>query len=78
MNRRRIMAGGAAGVAALATPNLASAQPRLRWRCPGSFPKSVDTHWATHEMFCRRVGELTDGAFQILPFGPGEITPRSR
>ncbi len=75
MDRRHLMAGGAAGAAVLATPNLASAQPRLRWRCPGSYPKSVDTQWACHELFCRRVGELTDGAFQLLPFGPGEIGP---
>src|SRR3712207_8326545 len=75
MDRRHLMAGGAAGAAALATPRLASAQPRLRWRCPGSYPKSVDTQWACHELFCKRVGELTDGAFQLQPFGPGEIVP---
>jgi TRAP-type mannitol/chloroaromatic compound transport system substrate-binding protein len=74
MNRRHLV-GSAAGAATLATPNLASAQPRIRWRCPGSFPKSVDTLWATHELYCKRVGELTDGAFQIVPFGPGEIVP---
>jgi TRAP-type mannitol/chloroaromatic compound transport system substrate-binding protein len=78
MDRRRLMAGGAAGAAAaaaLAAPNLASAQPKLRWRCPGSYPKSVDTQWACHELYCKRVSELTDGAFQLVPFGPGEIVP---
>jgi len=75
MDRRHIVAGGAAGMAALAAPRLGSAQPRIRWRCPGSFPKSVDTLWAVHELFCRRVTEATDGAFQITPFGPGEIAP---
>ena len=75
MNRRHIMAGGALGAAGLAAPRLAAAQPRIRWRSPGSFPKSVDTLWAAHERFCARVGELTDGAFQLLPFGPGEIVP---
>jgi len=75
MHRRIVFTGSLAGAASLATPNLASAQPKLRWRCPGSFPKSVDTLWAAHEAFCRRVGELTDGAFQITPFGPGEIVP---
>jgi len=74
--RRRLARGAAVSAAAtLAAPSLASAQPRLRWRCPGSFPKSVDTLWAVHERFCARVGELTDGAFQIVPFGPGEIVP---
>jgi TRAP-type mannitol/chloroaromatic compound transport system substrate-binding protein len=77
MIRRRRLGGAAAlaAAASLATPGLASAQPRLRWRSPGSFPKSVDTFWAAHERFCHRVGELTDGHFQLLPFGPGEIVP---
>ncbi|MBY0329492.1 MAG: ABC transporter substrate-binding protein [Acetobacteraceae bacterium] len=76
MDRRGLMAGGVAGAAAtLAYPNLASAQPRIRWRCPGSFPKSVDTLWAVHERYCARVKELTDGAFELVPFGPGEIVP---
>ena len=73
MDRRRLFASGAvaaAGVATLAAPNLASAQPRIRWRCPGSFPKSLDTLWGTHEFITRRVSEMTDGAFQITPFGP--------
>ncbi len=72
---RRHMAGAAAATATLGLPMLASAQPRIRWRCPGSFPKSVDTLWAVHERFCKRVEELTDGTFQIVPFGPGEIVP---
>ncbi|MBK1658851.1 ABC transporter substrate-binding protein [Paracraurococcus ruber] len=73
---RRAAGGIAAGTAmALATPNLAAATPRIRWRSPGSFPKSVDTLWAAHERFCQKVSELTDGAFQLVPSGPGEIVP---
>ena len=80
MNRRRFIARGAAGGAtaatALAAPNIAGAQqPRIRWRCPGSFPKSLDTLWGTQEHLSRRVSEMTDGAFQIQPFGPGEVVP---
>ena len=78
MNRRRLIASGAvgaAGAATLATPNLASAQPRIRWRCPGSFPKSLDTLFGTQEFIARRVSEMTDGAFQIQVFGPGELVP---
>jgi TRAP-type mannitol/chloroaromatic compound transport system substrate-binding protein len=74
VNRRRLFA-GAAAIAPLAAPNLASAQPRIRWRCPGSFPKSLDTLWGTQEHITQRVAELTDGAFQITPFGPGEVVP---
>ena len=72
---RRLLFAGTAAAAALATPNLASAQPRIRWRCPGSFPKSLDTLWGTQEHIARRVAEMTDGAFQITPFGPGEVVP---
>ena len=77
MDRRRFVAGGAAGaaVAAVAAPAVAQTQPRIRWRCPGSFPKSLDTLFGTQEHICRRVAEITDGAFQIQPFAPGEIVP---
>ena len=79
MQRRRLIAraGAAAGTAAaLAAPSIAAAQqPRIRWRCPGSFPKSLDTLWGTLEHLARRVAEMTDGAFQIQPFGPGEVVP---
>ena len=61
MNRRGLLATGAAG-AALATPHLAQAQPQVVWRCAGSFPKSTDVLWGVQEMFARRVGELTGGA----------------
>jgi TRAP-type mannitol/chloroaromatic compound transport system substrate-binding protein len=77
MDRRRFVAGGAgtAAAATLATPHIAAAQPRIRWRCPGSFPKSLDTLWGTQEHIARRVAEMTDGAFQIQAFGPGEVVP---
>jgi TRAP-type mannitol/chloroaromatic compound transport system substrate-binding protein len=74
---RRILAGSAlaAGATTLAAPNLASAQPKVRWRCPGSFPKSLDTLYGTQEHIARRVAEMTDGGFQIQVFGPGEVVP---
>ncbi len=78
MDRRRFIASGAGATAAaatLATPNLAAAQPRIRWRCPGSFPKSLDTLFGTQEFICRRVREITEGGFEITPFGPGELVP---
>ena len=73
MNRRTIMAGAAAG--ALAAPHLASAQPRIRWRCPNSFPKTLDTLYGAAEIIARRVREMSDGAFEISVSGPGEIVP---
>jgi TRAP-type mannitol/chloroaromatic compound transport system substrate-binding protein len=74
MNRRGLLAAGAAGTA-LAAPNLAAAQPQVMWRCAGSFPKSTDVLWGVQEMIARRVGELTGGAFQIRPFAAGELVP---
>jgi TRAP-type mannitol/chloroaromatic compound transport system substrate-binding protein len=79
MHRRRIVAGGAAGVAgavALATPNIVRAQqPRITWRCAGSYPKTLDTLFGAQEHAARRVAEVTEGAFQIQNFGPGELVP---
>ncbi len=78
MDRRRFVVGGAAGGGALlAKPNLAAAQasPRIRWRCPNSFPKTLDTLYGAAEIVSRRVAEMSDGAFQIQVSGPGEIVP---
>jgi TRAP-type mannitol/chloroaromatic compound transport system substrate-binding protein len=75
MNRRGLLAGGAVTTAALATPNLAAAQPQVLWRCAGSFPKSLDTLWGVQEMISRRVAELTGNAFQIRAFAAGELVP---
>src|SRR3712207_8688253 len=79
MNRRHLVARGVAGAtvgtAMLAMPNLAGAQPRIQWRCAGSFPKSLDTLYGNQEYICRRVSELTDGNFQIRSFAAGEIVP---
>jgi len=74
VNRRRLLAAGGAA-ATLGAPHLANAQPRVNWRCAGSFPKSLDTLYWNQETICRRVSELTDGAFQIRSFAPGEIVP---
>ena len=74
MNRRGLLAAGAAGTA-LATPHLASAEPQIVWRSAGSFPRSTDVFWGVQEMISRRVAELTGGAFQIKPFAAGELVP---
>src|SRR5512132_2565833 len=66
---------GAAAATTVAAPALAQGQPELKWRLASSFPKSLDTLWGGAELFCRRIGELTDGKFKILPFASGEIVP---
>ena len=90
MKRRNLVAAAAAGGTAIttgalapavkaqggpATPHLASTQPRIRWRCPNSFPKSLDTLYGAAEIVARRVREMSEGAFEITVSGPGEVVP---
>ncbi|QRY68819.1 TRAP transporter substrate-binding protein [Ensifer sp. PDNC004] len=81
MDRRSFMKnaslGGlaAAGAAALATPALAQANPKVNWRLASSFPKSLDTIYGGGEVLSKYVSEATDGAFQIQVFAAGEIVP---
>jgi TRAP-type mannitol/chloroaromatic compound transport system substrate-binding protein len=78
MQRRKFLktAGvGAAAATTVAAPALAQGMPELKWRLTSSFPKSLDTLFGGAELFCRRVGELTDGKFKITPFASGEIVP---
>jgi len=64
-----------AGSAAVAAPALAQAMPAVTWRLASSFPKTLDTIFASGEAFTRRVAELTGGKFQIRSFAAGEIVP---
>src|SRR5829696_8191055 len=78
MQRRKFLktAGvGAAAATTVAAPALAQGMLELKWRLTSSFPKSLDTLFGGAELFCRRVGELTDGKFKITPFASGEIVP---
>jgi TRAP-type mannitol/chloroaromatic compound transport system substrate-binding protein len=78
MDRRRFLRAGAAGTvatASLAAPALAQPAPQVRWRCTSSFPKSLDVIYGGAEDIARFVREATDGAFDIQPFGEGEIVP---
>ncbi len=66
----------AAGVGAVgsivAAPAIAQSSPEVKWRWVSSFPKSSHA-WPMIEAFAKRVGEITDGKFQISLFGPNEI-----
>jgi len=76
MNRRALFGTTAAASAALAAPALAQTQnPEVRWRLTSSFPRSLDILFGTAEGIARRVGQLTDGRFQIRAFPGGEIAP---
>jgi len=77
MTRRTFLKKAAAGVAAgtLAAPAIAQSQPTITWRMATSWSKSLDTLFGGAEQICKRVGEITDGKFQIRPFAAGEIVP---
>ena len=76
MDRRRLVAGGAAaGAATLAAPAIAQTAPEIRWRCASSFPRTLDTIYGAAEHVSRRVSAMTDGKFQIRIFQAGELVP---
>lgn len=77
MERRKfIKAASGAAAAALSAPAIAADNlPTLNWRLASSFPKSIDTLFGGVEFFCKRVGELTGGKFNIRAFPAGELVP---
>ncbi|TMI03148.1 MAG: twin-arginine translocation signal domain-containing protein [Betaproteobacteria bacterium] len=77
MERRSFLKKAAAGVAAgaVAAPAIAQSQPPITWRMAASWPKSLDTLFGGADLVARRVGEITDGRFQIRTFAAGEIVP---
>jgi len=77
MERRSFLKKAAAGVAAgaVAAPAIAQSQPTITWRMATSWPKSLDTLYGGAELVAKRVGEITDGKFQIRAFAAGEIVP---
>lgn len=77
MERRHFLgnAGLAAGLAAVAAPALAQGGPAIKWRMSTAWPKSLDAMHGSAEALCKRVGQLTDGKFEIQTFAGGEIVP---
>ena len=74
---RRQLAPAAASLAAfaVAAPAIAQTNEVVKWRLVSSYPKSLDTLWGAATTIARVVSELTDGKFQLQPFGAGEIVP---
>ena len=71
---------GLAAGSAIAAPGIVEAQapaglPSITWRLAASWPKSLDTLYGGAEFMAKRVGEITDGKFQIRTFAAGEIVP---
>jgi TRAP-type mannitol/chloroaromatic compound transport system substrate-binding protein len=72
---RQAGAGAATGGVILGAPAIVHAQPTIRWRCPSSFSKSLDTLYGISEVMAKRVSALTGGKFTITPAPAGEIVP---
>jgi len=71
-SRRRLLA--AAGLTpVLAAPALS--QSRLRWRMATAWSKNLPGPGVAAAHIARRVGELSDGRFEIQLFGANEIVP---
>lgn len=77
MERRKFItrAAIASGAGALSHPAMAQNAPVVKWRMSTSWPKSLDNLYGSAEELCKRVGELTDGKFDIRCFAGGEIIP---
>jgi TRAP-type mannitol/chloroaromatic compound transport system substrate-binding protein len=77
MERRSFLkkAGAGLAVGAVASPAMAQTSPGITWRMASSFPKALDALFGTAEMIARRVGEITEGRFQIRVSQAGEIVP---
>jgi len=77
MERRSfIRTTGLAGVlAAGAAPAIVHAQANIRWRIASSFPRSLDTIFGGAEVFAKKIGEMTNGHFQVSVHAAGELMP---
>jgi TRAP-type mannitol/chloroaromatic compound transport system substrate-binding protein len=77
MNAKRRHLFAAAGASVLvATPAVhAQTSPAIRWRMATSFPKTLDVLHGAAERMTRRIGELTQGQFNITVHAAGELMP---
>jgi TRAP-type mannitol/chloroaromatic compound transport system substrate-binding protein len=54
---------------------LAQTAPQVRWWMATAWPRSLDTLYGSAEALCKRVGQLSEGRFEIRPFPGGELVP---
>ena len=50
-------------------------QPRVRWNMATSWPESLDTIYGGAVALAARIGEMSDGRFEIRPYAAGELVP---
>jgi TRAP-type mannitol/chloroaromatic compound transport system substrate-binding protein len=78
VRRREFLRAGAATALAtpvLAAPAIAQSAPEIKWRLTSSFPKTIETMFATAQIVCRYIAEATDNKFLIQPYQTGELAP---
>jgi TRAP-type mannitol/chloroaromatic compound transport system substrate-binding protein len=78
VRRREFLRAGAAtalAAPALAAPAIAQSAPEIKWRLTSSFPKTVETMYATAQIVSRYIAEATDNKFLIQPYQAGELAP---
>jgi TRAP-type mannitol/chloroaromatic compound transport system substrate-binding protein len=77
MKRREFLkqAGAGASLAGVAGAAQAQQQQGVRWRMATMWPKSLDAMQGSAETFARRIGQLTEGRFEVRSHAAGEIVP---
>lgn len=77
MDRRNFLRGSAIAAtgATMAAPAIAQSSPKVTWRLASSYPKSLDTLFASSKSMAQAVYDLTDGQFEIQVFAAGELVP---
>ncbi|MFN3265887.1 MAG: TRAP transporter substrate-binding protein [Deinococcales bacterium] len=79
MKRRDFLKSAAVSAVAASTvyqPVYAQTEnPRIKWRCATSWPRSLDTIFGGAEDVAERVKGLTGGRFEITPYPAGELAP---
>ncbi len=69
---------GAVAASAVFGPVYAQALPRLRWRMSSGWPRALDIIFGPRsgvEYIARRIGELTEGRFEVSAHPAGELVP---
>ncbi|MAA97253.1 MAG: C4-dicarboxylate ABC transporter substrate-binding protein [Stappia sp.] len=78
LTRRRLLTASAVGGAAtLAMPAVARAQENVQWRMQALWDGGT-TPFEFEKAFVERVGELTDGRFEIKLFSAGQLVPANQ
>src|SRR4051812_47849154 len=72
---RRLLARSAALGAVLATPAITQPASNVRWRMATAWPRSLDALYGSAEALGRRIGQISEGRFEIRPFPGGELVP---